>query len=58
MYCKSELRITYGYLYACLFLSECKLSIKGKQEYQGWQKSGKYEYFPGRQEILGNKIDS
>jgi hypothetical protein len=54
MYCKSELRITYGYLYACLF----KLSIKGKQEYQGWQKSGKYEYFPGRQEILGNKIDS
>jgi hypothetical protein len=25
---------------------------------QGWQKSGKYSYFPGRREILGNKIDS
>ena len=26
--------------------------------WQGWQKSGKYSYFPGQQEILGNKIDS
>jgi hypothetical protein len=24
----------------------------------GWQKSGKCSYFPGRREILGNKIDS
>ena len=26
--------------------------------FQGWQKSGKYSYFPGWWEILGNKIDS
>jgi hypothetical protein len=24
---------------------------------QDWQISGKYSYFPGRREILGNKID-
>ena len=26
--------------------------------FKGWQKSGKYSYFPGQWEILGNKIDS
>jgi hypothetical protein len=31
---------------------------KIQTEQQGWQKSGKYSYFPGRREILGNKIDS